>query len=177
MFYPVWSWFWIMSLAHEVKQAYGNWLSRYPWSWFATITLRDPLWDAGSSPPQACTGWTRMGWGKAWATWTRFTDYLGYGIFTSRDGATTVGAPGSCWWFVGLEIQERGVPHLHALLGGPAVDASWRLLAFEWAYREAGFSRLLPYDSEKGASWYLAKYVAKELSDWRAQLPLLPWSS
>ena len=35
----------------------------------------------------------------------------------------------------------------------------------DWAWTNYGQARILPYDSSKGAGYYLCKYLSKEMSD------------
>ena len=58
-------------------------------------------------------------------------------------------------WF-----KTRECPHFHLLMGnldGVRRDKWWQVW-FTWY----GRNRVLPYDKEKGAGYYLTKYVIKE---------------
>ena len=72
---------------------------------------------------------------------------------------------GELAWVRMFEIQkDRSVPHIHALVGrcDPAVR---RMDLVDWAWRRWGMTRVLEYDPGLGASYYLCKYVTKELAD------------
>lgn len=67
------------------------------------------------------------------------------------------------FWFYGIEHGEHfGRLHLHALTGNTE-RLPREVLRDEW---RAGFSRILEYDTRRGAAHYVAKYVTKELSEW-----------
>jgi hypothetical protein len=67
-------------------------------------------------------------------------------------------------WVRGMEYQHwRGVPHFHALLSG--VKDLRRDEAWQWWFKRFGMARILPYDRQLGAGFYLCKYVVKELGD------------
>jgi len=52
------------------------------------------------------------------------------------------------------------VPHIHALVTN--VTGVSRKAVWERCYRRWGRTRIEPYDPNRGASWYIAKYVGKE---------------
>ena len=61
-----------------------------------------------------------------------------------------------------MEYQHwRGVPHLHGLISG--LDNTQYAELARWYWRGYGFSRILEYDKNMGAGFYLCKYVTKEL--------------
>jgi len=55
------------------------------------------------------------------------------------------------------------VPHFHALITG--VAGLRRDEAWAWWFERYGLARILPYDRNLGAGFYLCKYVVKELGD------------
>lgn len=66
-------------------------------------------------------------------------------------------------WFYGIEHGAiGGRVHVHALTGNTE-RLPRTLMAEEW---RSGFSRILDYEPNKGASHYVAKYVTKELAEW-----------
>ena len=129
----------------ELKQAWGKWLSGLAdWDWYATLTFRDP-----SDPDRP--GWTKPGWAYAKGAWGRFVQSL----------PIPLGEP---IWVRMFELQRwRGVPHIHALIGG--VKDLRRDEAWAWWFKRYGLARILPYDPSLGAGYYLCKYVVKELGD------------
>lgn len=78
-----------------------------------------------------------------------------------RTVRTDAGIP--LFWFYGVEHGERfGRLHLHALLGNTE-RLPVETLQRQWT---AGFARITEYDPTRGASYYITKYVSKELSEW-----------
>jgi len=136
--------------AQTLKQAWGEFLTELGdrvggWSWWATLTFRDP--------PENASGWTKIGWGYSGRAWDAFIKELGL-----RKGLHEL------TWVRGREYQHwRGVPHFHALIGG--VGDLVRTGAWEWWFTRYGINRIEPYDRSLGAGFYLCKYVTKELGD------------
>ena len=63
-------------------------------------------------------------------------------------------------YYKGMELTRLGVPHFHLLMGnldGVRRDKYWKL----W-FDTNGRARILPYNSELGAGYYLTKYVLKD---------------
>jgi len=115
------------------------------WDWFATLTFRDP--------PQNSRGWTKPGWGYTGRAWDKFMVNLG-----ETKGMHDLS------WVRGREYQQwRGVPHFHALIS--RVKDLRRMDFVDWWFQNYGIARILPYDRELGAGYYLSKYVTKELGD------------
>lgn len=134
--------------ARELKQAWGTWLTGLAdWQWFVTLTFRDP------SPEEIARGYTKRGWGYAQKAYSQFLGMLQPAL-------------GALYWFKALEYQAwRGVPHIHALIGGLENTRYAEVAA--WYWQKYGFCRILDYDPELGAGFYLCKYVTKELGDIR----------
>lgn len=130
----------------ELKQAWGEWLSGLAvWHWYATLTFRDP------SPGETSRGYNKRGIGYAKRAWVLFIQSLPV-IFSQ------------IYWVRMFEYQHwRGVPHIHALIGG--VQDLRRDEAWKWWFDRYGIARILPYDPGLGAGYYLCKYVTKELAD------------
>lgn len=138
--------------SEDLKQAWGGWLTELGdqvggWDWWATMTFRDrPAADIAR-------GWTKVGVNYANRAWRGFMNEL--------RACRGIGEP---TWVRGMEYQSwRGVPHYHALLGG--VKDLRRDDAWQWWFKRYGINRILPYDRELGAGFYLCKYVVKELGD------------
>lgn len=138
----------------ELKQAWGDWVSQlYPWQWFVTLTFRDP------TPEQVRQGWTKIGHAYAKTAYSNFLRYVQPAL-------------GSLYWFRAFETQHwRGVPHIHALVGG--LDSLEYGPVAAWYWQKYGFIRVLEYESSRGASYYLSKYVTKELGDIRLSQSLV----
>lgn len=63
-----------------------------------------------------------------------------------------------------MEYQrDRGVPHWHMLVSNTGDQR--RMDWVDWWWQEYGIGRVLPYDRQLGAGYYLSKYVTKELAD------------
>ena len=119
---------------------WAEFLDEWPWDWFTTHTFRQEI------HPEAAN--------KVWNRWIHQLNRYVFGVrYTNRpyDGVT---------WARGLEYQRRGVIHFHALLG--RIPSTTRRLDWMDKWTElAGYARIQPYDSMKGARYYLAKYVSK----------------
>lgn len=134
------------STKEELKQAWGDWIKDLAaWDWYCTLTFRD------TTPEEMKRGYTKRGWGYAKKAFTSFVKSLPLAL-------------GQPTWVRMFEYQHwRGVPHIHALISGVADlrrDAAW-----QWWFTRYGINRILPYDRELGAGYYLCKYVTKELGD------------
>jgi hypothetical protein len=79
--------------------------------------------------------------------------------------------------FVGVEKGDTGgLLHLHALLGNVAHLRAYcgtRLEPGQWGRTcclvhawPCGIARVLKYDASLGASYYVAKYITKQLGEW-----------
>lgn len=139
----------------DLKQAYGDWLDQVGdrkggWDWFATLTFRDRTLE------EQRLGWTKVGWKYSETACNAFLRHLG-----DLKGLNDL------WWVRCREIQRwRGVPHWHAFIGGVAELRRLDLVDW-WHGQDYGFARVLPYEREKGARFYLCKYLVKELGDIR----------
>jgi len=154
----------------DLKQAWGTWLTELGdqvggWEWFVTMTLKpvEPryrkvtersglLYQGRTYRVLDRPGYDKPGWGSAKRAWREF-------IAMARP------ALGDLQWVRMFETQGwRGVPHIHALVGD--VDHSVRRMDLvDWAWGRWGMARVLEYDPELGARFYLCKYVTKELGD------------
>lgn len=138
----------------SLKQAWGDWLTEIGdraggWDWWVTLTFRDRTQE------EIARGWTKIGWQYSANAWAKFVKEIG-----AMKGLNDL------WWCAGRETQYwRGVPHFHALIGG--VDKLRRDEAWHWWFTNYGMARILPYDQQLGAGYYLCKYVVKELGDIR----------
>ena len=137
-----------------LKQAWGDFVDEVGdrkggWDWYATLTFRD------RSPEEQARGWTKAGWKYTETACDCFLAALG-----DLKGLHDVS------WFRAREYQHwRGVPHWHLLIGG--VEHLIRKEVWSWWFQRYGFARILPYDRQLGARFYLCKYVTKELGDIR----------
>lgn len=129
-------WIHAKRMKDESNDAFGRWIEgRGPWQWFVTRTLGKPV----------DMGFTRQGLGTARRC---LRDLL------TRTQATRVACV--------FEMQEdRGVPHLHALLGGcKAIDGN---VEVSRDFSLWGIARWKAFKREAGAPAYLGKYLAKDV--------------
>ena len=115
------------------------------WEWFATFTFRDP------ADPRF-PNWTKVGWKSAHNALQKWHSAL----VTAMDMANPT-------WVACMELQHRGVPHWHLLVGN--VENQRRMDWVDWWYENYGIARILPYEEKLGARYYLGKYLTKEVAD------------
>lgn len=142
----------------QIKAIWGDFLARIGddldgWDWFCTFTFRDP------SDPQR-PGWTKPGWKYAHTALRKWNDaMLSAGMAGHR----------MPYWMAMMEYQHmRGVPHWHLLVGGTGVGTAneeRRMTWVDWWWQRYGIARILPYQAELGARYYLGKYLVKEMAD------------
>lgn len=117
----------------DVVGALGRWLDAYPWSSFATLTFRRPRWKNA----------------------LRFIRPL------LVHAAAASSAHGAARAFAAEEHHKDGQRlHLHALIytpGWPDLSDWW-----SWWFRKFGRAKFSLYERDKGAHFYVAKYVVKE---------------
>lgn len=130
----------------EISQAWGNWVDGMAdWEWYATLTFRDP---ADPRFPD----WSQVGWKSAHNALRTFNSAL----VMELDWTNPL------WVAVG-ETQARGTPHWHALVANVADQR--RMSWVDWWYDHYGIARIMPYDRELGARYYLGKYLTKQLAN------------
>ena len=120
--------------------AWVNFLNRWQWDWFCTLTFRDLV------HPEAAA--------------KRFL------VFTAKINRNLYG---SRWWKHGkgvswaraLERQRREAPHFHALLGGAGLSELRRLSWMDTWQDLAGFARIEQPRSLEAVQRYCTKYVVK----------------
>lgn len=133
----------------ELKEAMGTWLGQLaPWDVFSTWTFSRPVQVHGA-----------LYWGK------RHLDFL------ERVAEQPVYA------FLGVERGENGgLLHVHALVGNVGHLKAYcghKLRPGEWGHTccqvhawPCGIARVLRYDPELGARYYVSKYLVKRLAEW-----------
>lgn len=139
--------------------AMGDFLSTYPWAHWCTLTYRPPAAerDAGRVPMQ----WGR--WRKRISSSMPVSLPYALRQWIAFERTVRVNAGLPLFWFYGVEHGDRfGRLHLHALLGNTERLPTSRL-AGHWT---AGFARITEYDPTRGASYYITKYVSKEMTEW-----------
>jgi hypothetical protein len=141
------------SIREKVSQAFGNWIDGMAsWEWYATLTFRDP------QDPRF-PNWTKIGWKSAHNALQSFNNALVMELDYINPA-----------WVAAMELQQRGVPHWHLLVAN--VEQQRRMSWVDWWYEHYGIARILPYQAELGARYYLGKYLTKEIADIRFS-PLL----
>ena len=138
-----------------IAEAFGDWLSRYPWSHWGTFTFRDyrpkdPSGTLGPARAPAYAGPSPMFARRA------ADEYLGRLSSPTRGGVP---------YFRGDELGPRtGRLHLHMLFAlPPDLQVPAAALKRAWPY---GFAVIEHYDPTKGAAHYIAKYVSKGFRDY-----------
>jgi hypothetical protein len=138
---------------YSLKETWGQWLTEVGdkaggWDWWATLTFRDRTAD------EIARGWTKPGWKYTQGAWDTFLEQI----------EASKGMFGTVPWVRGREYQHwRGVPHFHALIGG--VRDLRRMDWVDWWFEHYGIARILPYDRQLGAGYYICKYTVKEFGD------------
>ncbi len=124
----------------ELPRAFGEFLSDLaPWDWFVNpISFRDDG-SAGPPPPDLAL--------------SRLAEYLD---LVQRATSKPVG------WVIGEEFGKLGGRyHCHLLVTG--VADLYRKFWWAEAFRRFGRTRIEPFDRERAATFYAAKYAAKQL--------------
>lgn len=139
------------------KQAFGSWVGKdAEYTVFATVTLRDPE-SRGARGTHTAPGWALA-------------------VKASKALVRTTNS--SAWVLVFEQQVDRGVPHVHALIacpwatGAQRVDGTFadegvraRIIdAQEALYLAHGITRLKAYDPQRGAAYYIGKYLTKAAS-------------
>jgi hypothetical protein len=123
------------------RLAYGDFISRWPWEWFVTLTFAEDI------HPNA-------GMKKARVWLSKLAASI-YGRHWYRYGAL--------YWICAEEYQKSGRVHFHLVVAG--VKDTRRLTWMDrWQNldQKTGFARIEAVDSNSGCSHYLAKYLGKE---------------
>lgn len=124
----------------RLRESWVEWISQLEdWEWYCHFTFREPV-----HPEQANK------------RYLRFMRDLNRNLYGRRYGDKGGGVP----WVRGLEWQQRDVIHFHGLIGG-GVSVLRRLAYMDRWNEENGFARIQPYDKEKGAIYYMVKYILK----------------
>jgi len=138
----------------ELLRAWMQFLSRWKWDWFATLTFR---FDDDSSPsyrtkvrhpllhPERADKVSRV--------WVSKINRALFGPRWARHGD-------GVWWIRAEELQRRGVLHYHSLLGG--VSELKRLTWMDEWDKLAGYARIEPPKNSRAVRSYCAKYVLKD---------------
>jgi hypothetical protein len=149
-------------LATVAGAAMVEFLIPFPWEWYFTGTFR---------------GTPNLG--RVHGAWRRLIEDLAL-----RGSGFPVGRGAHPWmveralqmsstrYFRCTELQQRNVPHFHALFYG-VNDVMRRVDVKEWWFERFGIARVEPYDPDLGAVGYVGKYVLKDTArsgDWDIEL-------
>jgi len=121
----------------EMVESLGKWLCGWDWEWWVSLTFH----------------YDKVGiiWScKRWQKWIqRLRKQIGHRVEFVRV----------------TEYQLRDAIHFHALMLN--TDGYMRLRARDlWCNdMKNGYARVLPYDPNKGAGYYISKYIVKEFGD------------
>lgn len=125
--------------------AFGEWLENMAeWEWYATLTFRDP------QDPRY-PNWTKIGWISA------------HNALRKLNSAFVSATDTNPLWVACMELQQRGVPHWHLLVGNTLGER--RLYWKDWWDQRYGYARIFAYEKQLGARYYLGKYLTKRVSD------------
>ena len=126
--------------AIRLQQAWMPFLDRWDWALFSTNTFR-----AQVHPERA---------DRVWRVWISMMNRALYGHRWWKRGK-------GLYWCRACELQQRGAPHFHGLLGGEgAEDLDCGRWQEEW-WRLAGLARMEPPRSKQGVQHYLTKHIAR----------------
>jgi hypothetical protein len=111
------------------------------WDWYGHLTFKDPVYPESADKlfNVFMNKLNREIHGK------RFKDIPATGVL----------------WAKAIEKQKRDVLHFHFLCGG---IPNWvqRTDYWQWWFDHAGRNEIVPYEKERGAGYYMSKYVGKE---------------
>ena len=125
----------------KLQLAWGEFLYRYRWEWFVTLTFAEDIGKEAAIKKQRhwCNLIAKDIYGRKWSE------------------------KGKLYWVCALEYQKYGRIHFHLLLKG--VKNSHRLSWMDrWHEldRYTGIARIGPVKNRFGTGMYLTKYVSKE---------------
>lgn len=109
------------------------------WDWYYTLTFRR------DTHPEAAN--------KSFRLWVHKINRRIFGVRYWKRGQ-------SVRWIRATERQRRGTIHYHGLMAD--VGGLRRFDYMKVWEQQSGFARIFPFDPEKGAAHYIAKYAAKE---------------
>lgn len=131
-----------VSGSNSLRDAWIEFLSRYPMQWFCTLTFAD------SVHPE-----------RAFKTFRKWVNELNRSLYGRRWHERGQGV----YWVLAWEYQARGVLHFHALLGDTE-DLNNRARRLTWMDRwsdMAGFARIEDIKDRAAVDRYVTKYVVK----------------
>ena len=127
-------------LMRRANIAFGEWLSRPDWQWYTTHTFRGNYVSLKAADGH-------------WQSW-----------LNTLSQACKIRGLERPFYFRVLEYQDRGILHYHSLIGGVG---DIRRLLFKDFWELHGFARVEAYDKNKGANFYVGKYLTKNTGEIR----------
>jgi len=147
-----------------VVNALGAWLSelhsRYPWDWFATLTFanervtRAGTAGRGDITPDGAAYWFRR----------YLEDAAAAGV--AQPYAFRADEYGPLYGRYHLHSLIGNVSHLQMFCGARLPKRTWGRSCCWLHHWPCGYARIFAYDPHLGATFYLSKYVVKELANW-----------
>lgn len=125
----------------ELLEAWVEFLGRWPWDWFGTLTFRGDAIHPESAD-------------KRFRVWVSKINRNLFGPRWSKHGQ-------GVRWVRALEFQRRDVLHFHVLLGAQGLSDLMRLSWMDEWDKLAGWARIEAPKSQRRVTGYCAKYVAK----------------
>ena len=120
---------------NPLKESWSTFLNNFNWDWWVTLTFRNK-----QSTKTANIKWNK--WLKRLEN--EIDNKVGYFRVTELQ------RPRNCIHFHALMLNLKGVRRL-------TWKDEWDLIA--------GYARIYPYDKSRGASYYLCKYVTKQIAE------------
>lgn len=132
------------SQTSRLREAWADMLSVFQFQWFATLTFERNI------HPEA-----------AIKRWRFFTNQLNRSLYGRRWQKKE---HGGIYWILGIERQQRGVIHFHALMGAQTDlnKIARRLSWMDYWHELAGLARIEAIRSNRAALRYVTKYVVKD---------------
>jgi hypothetical protein len=135
--------------ADELKDEMGKWLGEIaPWDVFSTWTFSRITQVGGA-----------MFWARRHLRWleekAQQPIYAFVGVERGKSGG-----------LVHLHALVGNVGHLKAYCGTPLPPGEWGRKCCMLHAWPCGLARVLPYDPELGARYYVSKYITKRLAEW-----------
>lgn len=131
----------ILGSCQEKSFAWADFLGRFEWTWFCTLTFRESV-----HPEKA---------EKLFHVWWCMMNARLYGRrwYKKKDRCVR--------WVRAIEMQKRNVLHYHALIGGKGTP-KLKAREFEEAwFKLAGIARMSPVEAQGAVLAYVSKYVSK----------------
>ncbi|MBA7554013.1 hypothetical protein ES705_46623 [subsurface metagenome] len=129
-------------LMRRSRKAFGEWLSLPEWDWYTSHTFK-----AEYVSPKASD--------KAWYSWFNSLRVSA----KAKDLTPSLYGEQAPFYFRVVEYQDRGTLHFHSLIGGVG---DIRRLLFKDFWELNGFARVEAYNPDRGANFYVGKYLTKE---------------